>query len=167
VLSGTNINTVEKSYGAFSTKVYLNLCEKETEAAGVDQYHMVVEFIDTEGNTITVKPVFNTQEGAHHAHFLNDEHAASVLSEQVTAVDAQIQKSVDEVGDVRFVEALKQAAMIEALVLTQAEENPAIMLMLSAGLSPLEIFQMIAGDPETDEDDSDDNAITTLGGFKI
>jgi hypothetical protein len=169
MLEGTNIVLDENNFGKFSVKTYLNLCEKETENHGVDLYHGVVEFVDNETNTpLTVKPIINREDDAMHGHFQDTPEAREHIAGEMSEVVDMIRKSIAENGEDSFFEALKTAAEIETAVIAAAQTNPAIMLMLSAGLSPLDIFNMITDAKDVaQKDEAEGPDVPLLGGFTI
>lgn len=167
MLEGTNIVLDERDFGKFSVKTYFNLCEKETENHGINLYHGVLEFVDNEtGNPLTVKPVINTQEGNIHGHFEDTAEERQRAVDEMGDAAKLIEASIAEAGEDKFFEALKSASEIERAVIDAARTNPAIMLMLSAGISPLDIFKMIT---EVDEpvDAVEGPDVPLLGGFTL
>lgn len=164
MLSGNNVQVARKDYTDFAVLVYLNACEKETEANGVDLYHGVCEFQKTDGTMITVKPIVNEEVDNIHGHFKNDEAGVAFLQATFERIIKMIDEGIAGASEAVFYDGMLRAAELERTIYAMAEENPAINLMLSAGLSPLDIYNLMTS---MDDDEVEGQDVPLLGGFSL
>jgi hypothetical protein len=169
MLFGNNIHEIRKDYTEFSVVVYMNLCEKETEASGKNLYHGVCEFQKADGTMITVKPIVNTAEDSIHGHFEDTLDAQERLQGDFDRIIGMIDTTIAGATETEFYQGMLDAAELERTIYAMGEENPAIGLMLAAGLSPLDIYNLIVGmdDTGSTSENFEEPDVPLLGGFSL